>query len=152
MDVKTTMTRDPACCTPDMPLPAVARMMLEHDCGEIPVVDDRESRRPIGVVTDRDITVRVVAQGLDALSHKARDCMTAPCITVGSEASLIECCELMEREKIRRVPVVDSLGRLCGIVALADVAVHAGKRATLDVVREVSLAAGAVAVHETRAT
>ena len=68
------MTANPACCTGDTPLREVARMMVENDCGEIPVVDSRESGRPVGVVTDRDSAVRMVAEdGTDEHFARAED-------------------------------------------------------------------------------
>ena len=65
MQTKEIMTSDPACCGPETPLPEVARLMVERDCGEIPVLD--ENRRPVGVITDRDITCRTVAEGKNPL-------------------------------------------------------------------------------------
>ena len=76
MDVRSAMTADPACCTPSSSLQNVASQMVDNDCGEIPVVDNHESRRPIGVVTDRDIAVRTVARGINPLEVTAADCMT----------------------------------------------------------------------------
>ncbi len=138
MDVRSAMTPDPACCTPQTKLADVAKMMLENDCGEIPVVADKEARKPVGVITDRDIVIRTLARGADPTQKTAADCMTSPAVTVTPDMSLVECCDVMEREQIRRVPVVDADGRLCGIVALADVAMHAGRRTTAEVVKEVS--------------
>jgi CBS domain-containing protein len=97
-------------------------MMLECDCGEIPVVDSRESMRPIGVITDRDMTVRGVAQGRNPLAMKASDCMTQPCITVSANASIMDCIHLLEKHQIRPIPVMDQQGRCCWIVSQADVA------------------------------
>ena len=138
MQVKDIMTPDPACCTPDSTLQRVAEMMVENDCGEIPVVDNMASMRPVGVVTDRDITCRTVAKGLNPLAMTVADCMTTPCVTVTPDASLDECCRVLEENQIRRVPVVDADGACCGIVALADIAKHAAKRETAEVVKEVS--------------
>ena len=138
MQVKDVMTPEPACCTPDTTLRRVAEMMVEHDCGEIPVVEDMASMKPVGVITDRDITCRAVAKGLNPLVMTASDCMTTPCVTVRPDATLEECCRVLEENRIRRVPVVDAGGACCGIVALADVAKHAKKRETAEVVREVS--------------
>jgi CBS domain-containing protein len=143
MQVKDIMTTDPACCTPDTALQRVAEMMVENDCGEIPVVDNIASMRPVGVITDRDITCRTVAKGLNPLVMTAGDCMTTPCVTVTPDMSLDECCRRMEENQIRRVPVVDAGGACCGIVALADVARHAGKRDTAEVVKGVSESSGA---------
>ena len=140
MTVQSVMTTNPACCTPSTPLREVAKLMLDNDCGQIPVIDDVSSHRPVGVITDRDITVRMVAQGQNPLDSVAGECMSSPCITVTSDTSLRECCEVMETNKIRRVPVVDSHGRICGIVSLADVARCADATETVEVVKEVSTA------------
>ena len=75
MHVKDIMTPDPAVCTPDTGLPAVAQMMVDNDCGEIPVVENMRNRLPVGVITDRDITCRTVARGLNPLEMIASDCM-----------------------------------------------------------------------------
>ena len=138
MEVKDIMTPDPACCTPDTSLQRVAELMVENDCGEIPVIENAANMKPIGVVTDRDITCRTVAKGLNPLTLTASDCMTTPCITVTPDTSLDECCRVLEEKQIRRVPVVDASGSCCGIVALADIAKHAKQGETGEVVREVS--------------
>lgn len=140
MTVQSVMTTNPACCTPMTSLRDVAKLMLDNDCGQIPVIDDVTSHRPVGVITDRDITVRMVANGQNPLEAVAGECMSTPCITVTSDTTLRECCEVMEASKIRRVPVVDSTGRICGIVSLADVARCADDAETVEVVKEVSTA------------
>jgi len=138
MQVKEVMTKDPACCVADTSLQEVAKMMVDHDCGEIPVVDDKETKRPIGVITDRDIVCRTVAQGINPLDLTVADCMTSPCVAVTPTMSIEECSNTMEESKIRRVPVVDADGCCCGIVSLADIALHAKKNLTAEVVKEVS--------------
>ena len=127
--VKDIMTLDPACCMPESSLQEVAQMMIDNDCGEIPVVDSVENRKPIGVVTDRDIVCRAVAQGKNTLPMTVRDCMTTPCVTVTPETSVEECVKVLEETQIRRVPVVDVRGICCGIVAQADIARTAKKQA-----------------------
>ena len=138
MEVKDVMTPDPACCTPDTTLQRVAELMVENDCGEIPVVENAASMKPVGVITDRDIVCRTVAKGLNPLTLTASECMTTPAVTVTPDTSLDECCRVLEENQIRRVPVVDASGACCGIVALADIAKHAKKRETAEVVKEVS--------------
>ena len=128
MQTKEIMTTDVACCGPDTPLPEVARLMVEHDCGEIPVVD--ENKKPLGVVTDRDITCRTVANGKNPLELTARDCMSDLVVTVTPETSVDDCCKVMEDNQIRRLPVVDESGACCGIVSQADVAHRASKEET----------------------
>ena len=83
MRVKDIMSTTVACCGPETSLPEVARMMVDNDCGEIPVVN--ASGAPIGVVTDRDITCRTIAEGRNPLVMVAGDCMTSPCVTVTPE-------------------------------------------------------------------
>jgi len=136
MDVKSVMTAAPACCNADTPLRDVAQMMVDNDCGEIPVVD--ASNKPVGVVTDRDIAVRIVAQGRDAATACAADCMSTPVVTVGLDSSLSDCCQTMEKAQVRRVPVVDADGCVCGIVSLADVAMSGRDEKTVEVVKQVS--------------
>ncbi len=141
MDLKSVMTADPACCTADTALQDVAKMMQQHDCGQIPVVDSMQSRKPIGVVTDRDIALRIVAKGVDAQSATAGDCLSKPCVTVSVDSSLADCCEVMESRQIRRVPVVDADGCICGIVALADVAQYGSEHNSAEVVKQLSIPA-----------
>lgn len=138
MDVKLVMTPNPACCTARTPLHEVAKLMVDHDCGQIPVVESMTSRKPVGVVTDRDIVARVVAVGTDPKTATAADCLSSPCITVSDDSSLADCCTVMESSQIRRVPVVDSQGCICGIVSLADVAQSGNQSKTAEVVKQVS--------------
>ena len=138
MKVKDMMTSDPACCTSDTALPEVARMMVDKDCGEIPVVENKSSKIPVGVVTDRDIVCRTVANGLNPLDLTAADCMTKRIVTVTPDMSLEECCRIMEEKLIRRVPVVDDRGACVGMLAVADVARHTGKNVAGHIVKEVS--------------
>lgn len=138
MQVKEVMTANPACCTPDTPLPEVARMMVDKDCGEIPVVENKESRIPVGVVTDRDIVCRTVAKDKNPLELTAADCMSTSIVTVTPDTPVEECCRIMEGKQIRRVPVVDANGACCGIVSLADLAREAKSGVAGEVVKEVS--------------
>lgn len=138
MQVKDIMTRNPACCTADTNLQEVAMLMVEHDCGETPVVDGKKSMKLVGVITDRDITIRTVAEGKNPLEMTAGDCMSTPCVTVTQEMSVDECCKVMEENQVRRVPVVDDKGSCCGIVAQADIAQHATRQETAEVVKGVS--------------
>jgi CBS domain-containing protein len=138
MKVKEIMSKDPACCTRESSLQDVAILMLEHDCGEIPVVDNMQSKRPVGVVTDRDITIRTVALGKNPLELRARDCMSSPAVTVTPETTVDDCCTLMEENQLRRVPVVDESGCCCGIVSQADIARNASKKDAGELVKDVS--------------
>jgi CBS domain-containing protein len=138
MRVRHVMTKDPVCCTPDMSLETVARMMSSCDCGAIPVVGDLVRRLPIGMVTDRDIVTRVVAMGRDARGLTVRECMTSPAVTIVENTRVHDCVELLELSQIRRVIVVNASGGCCGIVSQADIARHATKREAGDLLREIS--------------
>jgi CBS domain-containing protein len=141
MKVTDFMTDEPSCCTAETNLRDVAQMMVDYDCGCIPVVDDHNTRMPIGMITDRDITCRVVAQGKNPLDLTAGDAMTSTVVSVTPETALEECLRLMEKSQIRRIAVVDNDGCICGIVSQADVAMSAGDSKTAEVVQRVSQAA-----------
>lgn len=131
------MTRNPCCCTPETRLTEVAEMMIEHDCGEIPVVDDLTNLRICGVLTDRDIVCRTLGEGKNPMDVMVEDIMTFPPVSVTPEASLEKCYQLMEENKIRRIPVVDDFDRICGIISLSDIVQK--DRSHLDaILREVS--------------
>lgn len=142
MLVKEIMTPDPTCCTPDTTLPEVARLMMNNDCGEIPIVDNLESRKLVGVVTDRDIVCRAVAADRNTTATHVADVMSGDIITIGQENDVDECCDKMEQHQIRRIPVTDAEGKICGIVAQADIARQIDLRKTAEVVRDVSQPAG----------
>jgi len=133
---KDVMTADPQCCTAETPLNDVAKLMVECDCGEIPVTDLKNHL--VGVVTDRDIVCRIVAKGQNPSAMTAADCMSQPVVSVHVDTSVDQVLSIMEVKQIRRVPVVDGDGRVCGIIALADVAFSESKGEVGELVREVS--------------
>ena len=135
MQVQDIMTENPACCAPDATLQAAATLMAENDCGEIPVLD--EQRRPVGVVTDRDIACRAVAQGKGP-DTRVQAVMSSPIVTVTPDMSLEDCCDMMEQNQVRRVPVVDESGTCCGMVSQADIAQNAPDHESARLVRELS--------------
>jgi CBS domain-containing protein len=130
------MTPDPVCCTLRTSLDEVARLMVQHDCGQIPVLD--ESDRPIGVITDRDIVCRVVAKGQNPSAQTAELCMSHPVFTVRAEASLDDVVATVQRHQIRRVPVVDEGGACAGIISQADIARAIREGDVAHLLREVS--------------
>jgi CBS domain-containing protein len=130
------MTPAPQCCSGNTTLNEVANLMVEADCGEIPVTD--AANRLIGVVTDRDIVCRVVAKGKNPSTVTAAECMSEPVVVVTEDTSLEDVMAVMEENQIRRVPVVDASGCCCGIISQADVALSAGENQTGELVREVS--------------
>lgn len=139
MKARDVMTPDPACCSADTSLRDVAQMFVDYDCGAVPVVAVEGSiRKPVGIVTDRDMACRAIAAGKNALELQAGDCMSAPCITVTPEWSLDDCCAAMEQNRVRRLLVVDRAGGLCGVISQADIALKGRPRKASEVVREVS--------------
>jgi len=124
MKVKDIMSPRPVCCSPLTNLKEVARMMMDGDCTEIPVVENIIDLRPIGVITDRDIVYRAIARGLNPLELTASECMSKPCLTVDLETSIEDCCKILKDGHIRRIPVVDEQGACCGIVSRADFVIH----------------------------
>ncbi len=143
MQVKDIMTTDPACCTPQSKLQEAVELMIDNDCGEIPVVDDIETAKPVGVITDRDIVCRTIGKGLNPLEMTVGDCMSTPLISITPDSSLDECYQVLEENQIRRVPVVDLSGKCVGIVSLADIARNVPRADAGEVLQEVSTATAA---------
>jgi CBS domain-containing protein len=143
MRVHELMTRRVASVHPATTVERAARLLEECDCGALPVVGDNGVL--VGMMTDRDIAIRIVARGRDARSAIVADCMTERVFACYANESLIECMRQMARHQVRRMPIVDERGRLVGIVAQGDLARHAGRhpvqeerRALTDVVCAVS--------------
>jgi len=147
MNIRNVMTKDPVCCTSEMSVADVAELLFTHDCGSIPVVDDLDERKPLGMVTDRDITCRCVAKGLDAARTPIRECMSLPALTISEKASLDSCEQAMAVNQIRRMIVVNSEGRVSGVVAQADVARSAGDKEAGSVLKRISQPAMLAAGH-----
>jgi CBS domain-containing protein len=140
MKVKEIMTKSPACCVPQTSLQEVAHLMIENDCGAIPVVETLEAKKPLGMITDRDIVISTVAQGKNQLAMSASEIMSFPAIVISSESTLGECCKQMESEKVRRIIVVSEGGDCCGILAQADIVNAAPMFEAVGLVKEVSTA------------
>jgi CBS domain-containing protein len=128
MKARDLMTSNPEVVTPDDPLTRAAQIMRDINVGIVPVVEDRSSMRLQGVITDRDIAIRHVAEG-----HQ-RECLVRDHMTsrdldaVHPDADEREVFRLMERDRVRRIPVVEEDRRLVGIIAQADIAARLGSR------------------------
>lgn len=120
MKAREIMTKDPRTVTPDTGLQEAARLMQTEDVGILPVVE-AGGRNLLGVVTDRDIALRVVGEGRDAQSTKVSDVMSTGVRTCKENDSVDDVMDVMGREQVRRIPIVDDRGALVGIVAQADV-------------------------------
>jgi CBS domain-containing protein len=135
--VRDIMCASPQCCTPEATIQQAAAMMATCDCGAIPVIESNGVRRAVGVITDRDIACRAIAEGKGP-ETKVSECMSSPLAVIGDESSVAECCQRMEDAQVRRLMVVDADGELCGVVSQADIALHLSKEKTAHVVKEIS--------------
>lgn len=133
MIIREVMTPNPRCVTPQESIQQAARIMRDEDTGVVPVV---ENGRPVGLVTDRDIVVRAVAEG--ELNRPVREIVTANVIVARPDMSTAEAAELMGAHQVRRLPVVEN-DRLVGIVSIGDLAVKEGKdRRVGDALQQIS--------------
>lgn len=121
MKAKDIMTKDPSCVTPETPIREAAKMMQREDVGMLPVVDAGNPKHLVGVVTDRDITIRHVAEGHASPDCPVSEAMSERLVTSRPDDDLDDVMELMGREQVRRIPVVDERGAIVGIVAQADI-------------------------------
>lgn len=118
------MTSAPVTCSVNDDVGQAARAMATHDCGALPVVASQPPHQPRGIITDRDVVLRTVAEDINPLKMKIADVMTNTALTVAQDDAVDACLAVMKRNRVRRVVVVDSTGACCGIVALADLARH----------------------------
>ena len=130
MRVKHVMTKDPNSCVPSDSAQHAARIMRDQDAGIVPVIDNEQSRKVVGVVTDRDLCMNVVAENRAADAVSVEECMTTRVVSCSPNDSIDKATELMRDNQIRRVTVVNESGQLLGIVALADVVERAGVKTT----------------------
>jgi CBS domain-containing protein len=121
MKAKDIMTKKPKCVTPETSVREAARLMKEQDVGVLPVVERDGSDRLVGIVTDRDIATRHVAEGHDSASCPVSEVMTSNVRTARENDDVDDVMDLMGKEQVRRIPVVDDRGSLVGIVAQADI-------------------------------
>jgi CBS domain-containing protein len=136
------MTKDPACCLATDTAFDAAQLMKSEDVGPIPVVEDKQNKKLLGIVTDRDLTLKVIAAGQDPKTTKIEAIMTTGVKTCRPNDDADTAIELMEQHQVRRIPIVDDNDRLVGIIAQADVATRVdGPGKTAEVVEEISKAA-----------
>ena len=134
------MTKDPKACAATDTVEQAAQLMKSEDVGPIPIVGD--SGKLEGIITDRDIVLKVVAEGRDAKTTKLADVMTTDLISCTVDGDIEEMLDLMEDNQIRRIPVVDASGRLVGIVSQADIATRLDEPdKTAELVEDISKAA-----------
>jgi len=121
MRIQDIMTKDPSCVTADASVREAAQLMGRENVGIVPVVEGKSSKRLVGLVTDRDIAIRCIAEGKDG-SCRVGDVMSASKLTTCSENDDVDrVMDAMRTEQVRRIPIVDERGSLVGIVAQADI-------------------------------
>ena len=143
MNVKDIMTKNPATCLPTASLEEVAKLMVDNDCGEIPVIRAKDNPELVGVITDRDICCRAVAKGKNPAATKVSDCMTSPVFTITADTDIAKTCRTFEEKEVRRLPVIDKKSHLVGIISLADVAESAPEQYAKEILRHAGKATGA---------
>jgi CBS domain-containing protein len=126
MQVKDIMTANPQCVRPDTTLREAACKMRDLDVGPLPVCGDDD--RLAGMITDRDITVRAVAEGKDPMSTPVREAMTEEIVYCFEDQDIEEACRLMQERQVRRLVALNRDKRLVGIVSLGDLATETGDR------------------------
>jgi len=129
------MTPNPRTIEPSTPIVEAAKLMRDEDVGPVPIV---ESGRVVGILTDRDIAVRVVAEGKDPQSKTAGEVASKQLVTIDPDQTIDEAARLMAQHQVRRLPVCEEDGRLVGIVAQADVALVGADAQTGEVVQQIS--------------
>jgi CBS domain-containing protein len=121
MKIQDIMTKNPTCVTPGTTVRDAAKLMQRENAGALPVCESEGSKKLVGVITDRDIAIRVVAEGRDA-NTRVNEVMTSDRLaTLRPDADVNELMDTMAEEQVRRVPIVDERGALVGIVSQADV-------------------------------
>lgn len=126
MQVRELMTSDPEACLATDSCAAAGAIMLRRNCGFVPVIDSFQTKRVIGVVTDRDLAMHLIQAADPADAIPVRACMTSPAKTIAVDADVIDAATLMESAAIHRLPVVDGDG-LVGIFSLKNLALAARK-------------------------
>src|SRR5215471_15990865 len=129
MRVSEVMTDNPSCCIPQDTVQKAAILMRDKDTGVVPIVENQQGRRLIGMVTDRDLCVEVIANGKDGARVKLEECMTRNPVSCEPDDDLEKVMKLMTENQIRRIAITDGHGAIQGIVSLADVVLRGETKA-----------------------
>jgi CBS domain-containing protein len=133
------MTRNPVSARPEDSVASVARLMKDNDIGPVPIVGDTNTKTLVGIVTDRDLAIKVVAAGRDPQTTPVREVMTTNVITCRADDDIETALDAMSTQQLRRIPVVDDGDMLVGIIAQADIATRMDRPdKTGEVVKEIS--------------
>ena len=133
------MTKNPVCCLPDDMVVKAAELMKSQNIGSIPVIENEQSQKLVGIVTDRDLALKIIAEGRDARSTKVELVMTRKVVTCRADDDLQKALDAMAEHQLRRIPIVDNDNKVVGIIAQADVATRADQpEKTAEMVKEIS--------------
>ena len=133
------MTKTPVCCRPDDMVAKAAQLMQSENIGSIPVIENEQTQKLVGIVTDRDLTLKIVAKGHDAKSTKVEAVMTRQVVTCRAGDDLQKALDAMAEHQLRRIPIVDNDNKIVGIIAQADVATRVNQpEKTAAMVKEIS--------------
>jgi CBS domain-containing protein len=138
MTCRDVMTPNPSCCVPADSAAMAAQIMKREDVGAVPIVSDYNSLNLVGIATDRDLAVKVVAEGRDAHSTRIDQVMSRNPVTCRAEDDSNQAIRMMADNQVRRIPVVDSNNSLVGIIAQADLARHESEQEVGEMVEEIS--------------
>jgi len=133
------MTKDPVCCLPTDSVAKAAELMKSRNIGSIPVIDNTKTQKLVGIVTDRDLALSIVATGRDAKSTNVDAVMTYKIVSCLADDDLQKALDAMTNQKLRRIPIVDRDNRIVGIITQADVATRINQpEKTANMVKEIS--------------
>ncbi len=133
------MTKEPVCCLPEDTVAKVAQLMQRDNIGSIPVIDNDKTQKLVGIVTDRDLVLKIIAKGQDAKTTKVETVMTRQVVTCLAEDDLQKALDAMAEHQLRRIPIVDDSHKILGIIAQADVATRVNQpEKTAEMVKEIS--------------
>ena len=137
------MTKNPVCCLPDDMVIKAAELMKSEDIGPILVIENEQTQKLAGIVTDRDLAMKIVAEGRDPKSTKIETVMTRKVVTCRADDDVQKALDAMAEHQLRRIPVVDNDNKVVGIIAQADVATRVNQpEKTAEMVKEISQASG----------
>lgn len=133
------MTKKPVCCLPDDAVSKAAQSMNKENVGSIPVIQNHETGKLIGILTDRDLAIKVIANERDAKTTKVADVMTEKVISCHMDEDIQKAVDAMAKHQLRRMPVVDNDSKIVGIISQADVATRINKpEETASMVKDIS--------------
>jgi CBS domain-containing protein len=133
------MTKTPVCCQPNDVVAKAAQLMKLENIGSIPVIENEQTQKLVGIVTDRDLALQIVAEGLDAKSTKVEAVMTRKVVTCRAEDDMQKALDAMSEHQLRRIPIVDNDNKILGIISQADVATRVNQpEKTAEVVKDIS--------------